>query len=55
MRWLFIAVLLILIGCVLSIVWMNDPGQWPQGDSRLDAPDPSHANLLRGAPSPRNP
>ncbi|WP_162894689.1 hypothetical protein [Rhizobium terrae] len=35
MRWLFIGILLILIGCVLSIIWLNDPG-----DSRLDGAGP---------------
>ncbi|MCC2608943.1 hypothetical protein [Neorhizobium petrolearium] len=51
MRWLFIAVLGILIGCVLSIIWMND-SNWPQGDSRVGGPSPQDPLV---APPPANP
>ncbi|MGK6315334.1 hypothetical protein [Neorhizobium sp. DT-125] len=53
MRWLFIAVLAILVGCVLSIIWMNDDGQWPQGDSRMEGAQPPPQNPL--SPPPANP
>ncbi len=44
MRWLFITLLAVLVGCVLSIIWIDDSGRWPQGDSRVNnqpnQPDP---------------
>ncbi|MCQ1833963.1 hypothetical protein [Neorhizobium galegae] len=45
MRWLFIVVLLILIGCVLSIGWMNDPG-----NGRIEATPPQQQNPLEPPP-----
>ncbi|MGK9050274.1 hypothetical protein QTA58_02905 [Neorhizobium sp. CSC1952] len=53
MRWLFVAVLAILVGCVLSIIWMNDDGQWPHGDSRMEGPQSQPQNPL--SPPPGNP
>ena len=32
MRWLFIAVLAMLVGLVLSITWMNDDSRWPEAN-----------------------
>jgi len=56
MRWLFIAVLAILVGCVLSIIWMNDDSRWPQGDSRMQGTQPSQQEpLLAPAPPAANP
>ncbi|CAN7216313.1 hypothetical protein [Neorhizobium sp. LjRoot104] len=48
MRWLFIAVLLILVGCVLSIIWMNDSGV-----GRMEVTQPQPQNPL--APPPGTP
>ncbi|CDZ29550.1 MULTISPECIES: hypothetical protein [Neorhizobium] len=48
MRWLFIAVLLILVGCVLSIIWMNDAGL-----GRMEVTQPQPQNPL--APPPGTP
>lgn len=47
MRWLFIAVLVILVGLILSIAFMNDRQDFPQTDT------PAQQNPL--APPPGNP
>ncbi|MBW6421150.1 hypothetical protein KX729_06820 [Rhizobium sp. XQZ8] len=49
MRWLFIAVLVILVGLILSIAFMNDNQDFPQ----TDTPAPAQQNQL--APPPGNP
>ena len=48
MRWLFIAVLVILVGCVLSIIWLNDAGL-----GRIEVTQPQPQNPL--APPPGTP
>ncbi|MFB9951436.1 hypothetical protein ACFFP0_21515 [Rhizobium puerariae] len=54
MRWLFIAVLAILVGCILSIIWMNDDSNWPRSGNRVDGTQPSQQNPLV-PPPPTNP
>jgi cell division protein FtsL len=55
MRWLFILVLILLVACVLSLVWMNDKSRWPLGDSRSQSvQQPSDAPFLP-APAPQQP
>jgi len=49
MRWLFVAVLVILVGLVLSIAMMNDHENFP----RTNTPAPAQQNPL--APPPGNP
>lgn len=49
MRWLFVAVLVILVGLVLSITMMNDQENFPH----TTTPAPAQQNQL--APPPGNP
>ncbi len=54
MRWLFILVLVVLVGCVLSIIWMNDPGRGLNNGSLGGAP-PAGQNPLTGQPPTGDP
>jgi hypothetical protein len=48
MRWLFVILLVCLVGCVLSLVWLNDTSRWPLGDSRIQpgTAQPSDPNAI---------
>jgi ABC-type cobalt transport system substrate-binding protein len=52
MRWLPILVLVLMIGCVLSIAFMNDRGDWPGAEDKPQGSSvqPSDQPLLSPAP-----